>query len=98
MPSPRKAAAVEARSDRHPARAEVSSELCGAERVVALLLGVTFGALAAGFGGIAPGGSLGGVWTLGMGLIGASMLVSGLVGRSWGPLRSLLRALSGVAP
>ena len=96
--SARNGTSVEQGSDRLPTRPLDSSELCGAERAVAVLLGVAFGALGAGIGGIAPAGQFGLLWTLGMGLLGVAMLVSGVVGRSWGPLRSLLRALSGVAP
>jgi hypothetical protein len=98
IPAARKNEPASTQNDGLPGRPSDATELCGAERAVAVLLGVAFGALGAGVGGIAPAGQFGAVWTLGMGLLGVAMLVSGLVGRSWGPLRSLLRALSGTAP
>jgi hypothetical protein len=98
MPAARKNVPASTQNDRLPGRPSDSTELCRSERAVALLLGVGCGALGAGVGGIAPEGQFGMLWTLGMGLLGVAMLVSGLVGRSWGPLRSLLRALSGAAP
>jgi len=74
-----------------------ASRLCGAERAVALTLGAVLLALGQGVVGAVPQGPLGDVWVALVGLLGAAFVLSGLVGRSWGPLRSLLRALSGVA-
>ena len=100
---PRSDTAVEprtvARGERRIGRPSLgASKLCGAERAVALTLGALLVALGQGVVGGVPQGQLGEVWAALVGLFGAAFVLSGLVGRSWGPLRSLLRTLSGVAP
>lgn len=86
---------TQARSD---LRVRSESQLCGIERVVSGGLAIACGALAQAVGpipGATPGAAL---WIGGLAALALVFGVSALVGRSWGPFRSILRSLSGVAP
>ena len=72
--------------------------LCGMERVVSGVLAVLCGSLAFAVGptlGATLGAAL---WTGALVVLALVFGASALAGRAWGPFRSILRSLSGVAP
>ena len=73
----------------------VSSALGGRERAVSATLSIACIGFGTGLGGLvlAPAGVLAPVLLI----LGVVFGLSALVGRAWGPLRGLLRALAGVA-
>jgi len=68
------------------------TRLSAVERVVAALLGVAL----VGIGAVVA--DVGGVWTATCWLMGSVLIVSGASGRTAGPIKAGLRALSGGAP